>query len=299
MKANKSMVDDWKKYYLSLGHSYPSMRTYYSFISRYVGEEIEVNQRTINKFRESNMSSPACGSLKNFIAYLIRRKGFPVELLGLHFDKSISKRRLPKSISKGEVDLIIQKMGEHSLKVKVFTIISYELALRIREVLKLKWENFNWNEWILDKKSWGKVNLLETKRNKFAVLPVKPELMNMLYNGHPNKTSSGVPIGNLVFDFGIIDYMNNKEKSEDQNREDYLINAGQEYRRLLYSISKDVLGKRISPHTFRHSKAQHLVDKGMALESVQMLLRHADISTTGIYAVASSERIKSDMEKYG
>ena len=298
MKAEKSMVQDWKKYYLSLGHSYPSMRTYYSFINRFVGEGIEINQKNLNKFRESNMSSPASGSLKNFFSYLVKRKAFPIDVLSLHFDRSVSKKRLPKSISKNEVDRIIEEMGKHSLKDKLMTLLIYELALRTGDALKLKWENFNWSEWLLDRKQWGKVNLLDTKRGKFAVLPVKPELMETLYNGHPNRTSTGLPIGNLVFDYGIMDFMTNKDNSDEKNKDDYLIAAGQKYRNLVYNVSRAVLGKKISPHYLRHSKAQHLVDNGMPLESVKELLRHEDISTTEIYAQASPTKVKEDLEKY-
>ncbi len=62
-------------------------------------------------------------------------------------------------------------------------------------------------------------------------------------------------------------------------------------------VAKAAIQQRISPHSFRHSFATHLLDRGCDLKAVQDMLGHKNLATTQVYTHVSAEHLKKVYEK--
>tara|TARA_B100000963_G_scaffold63753_1_gene51724 strand:- start:8594 stop:9502 length:909 start_codon:yes stop_codon:yes gene_type:complete len=219
-------------------------------------------------------------SLSSYFYYLIERKKIKKNPLnGIYTPKLIKK--LPTVLSVEEIKKIF-KQSENSdnellgLRDRCIIELLYSCGLRVSELCELKVNNIQFDSNVI--RFFG-------KGNKERIIPLtfyaKEWLEKYLYQSR---------------------HILSNRKLSDQKYV-FLSNNGKRLTRaaIWQSIKKYVgaagITKTVSPHTFRHSFATHLVDGGANLVEIQKLLGHSDISTTEIYVHLSKDFIDSEYMK--
>ena len=216
--------------------------------------------------------------LKAFFRYLYLEeeiKNDPANLL----EAPQPGRKLPDILSKEEIDSIIENIdlslpeGERN---KAILETLYGCGLRVSELVNLRISDIFFKEMFI--KVIG-------KGNKERLVPIGRVAVKQiqLYLDHTRK--------HLIPRKGDEDilFLNRR--------------GGRLSRNMIFLIVKDLgekagLRKSISPHTFRHSFATHLVEGGADLRAVQEMLGHESIITTEIYTHLDREYLKSTIQLY-
>lgn len=216
-------------------------------------------------------------SLRRFFAYCLRERMLETDPTQL-IDAPHIGRRLPDSLSEHEVDLLLQapEIG-HPLGFRDRTMLEllYATGLRVSELVDMNFQQVNFRQ--------GCVRIIG-KGNKERLVPVGEEAMDWLerYLKGPR-----------------LDILANRQS-------DYLFvtaRASSMTRQAFWHIIKRYarqaeIDKPLSPHTLRHAFATHLLNHGADLRVVQLLLGHADLSTTQIYTHIAQHRLKELHKKF-
>lgn len=200
------------------------------------------------------------------------RKDDPAELL----EGPKLAKYLPDFLTEQEVQQVIAAIDlSHPLGHRNKAIIEtlYGCGLRVTELISLTWSQ------IYIKEEFIKVI---GKNNKERLVPIARHTIDqiLLYEQPP---TAGTDANNVYI------FKNNRGKPLSRVMVFYII---KEYVRLA-GISKNV-----SPHTFRHSFATHLVERGADLRAVQEMLGHESITTTEIYTHISQDYLKKTLLAY-
>jgi integrase/recombinase XerD len=201
--------------------------------------------------------------IKQFFGFLILEdllKDDPSELL----EMPKIGRKLPEVLSIEEIDQLIGaidlgKLEGHRNRAMIETL--YSCGLRVSELVNLRFSDLYFEE--------GFIRVIG-KGNKERLVPVSPSVEKEIgiYNDHIRRHQTIQPGNeNVVF----------------LNRRGAMLT-----RVMIFTIIKNLsqaigLKKTISPHTFRHSFATHLIEGGANLRAVQDMLGHESITTTEIY----------------
>ncbi len=227
------------------------------------------HQFQIAKTRPST-ASRELSALKRFFRYLLRGgliKADPTLLI----DTPKQVRPLPKNLSEADVDALlgITLGAPLDLRDKAMLETLYATGLRVSELVALKVAEVSL--------SMGVVRVMG-KGSKERLVPLGEEAVNWI-------TRYLAEARPLLLSGKTSDALFVTQRGEAMTRQAfwYLIK-----RRALQAG----IGKALSPHTLRHAFATHLLNHGADLRVVQMLLGHADISTTQIYTHVARERLQ-------
>jgi len=180
--------------------------------------------------------------------------------------------RVPKTLTESQVESLLDAPDVDTplgLRDRTMLELMYASGLRVSELVGLKTFNVSMSEHVL--RVFGKGN--------------KERL---------------VPFGQVARDW-IVRYLAEARPAilGGQQTDDLFVTArGQGMTRVMFWVivkkharAADITAP-LSPHTLRHAFATHLLNHGADLRAVQMLLGHADISTTTIYTHVARERLK-------
>lgn len=201
--------------------------------------------------------------IKQFYGYLLLENLIsddPSELL----EQPKIGRKLPEILTIEEIDALIQaidlsKKEGHRNRAIIETL--YSCGLRVSELINLRFSDLFFEE--------GFVRVIG-KGNKERLVPVSQQVQKEidLYNNHIRK---------------------HQEITKGHENIVFLNRRGSQLTRvMIFTIIKELaksigLKKTISPHTFRHSFATHLIEGGANLRAIQDMLGHESITTTEIY----------------
>ncbi len=213
---------------------------------------------------------------KRYFRWALRERSIPADpTLKLQAPKQLA--RAIKTLTEAQVEALLAAPGEATpLAVRDRTMLElmYASGLRVSELVGLKTFNISLSEHVL--RVFG-------KGNKERLVPFGEEAARWLQR-YLQQARPALLAGRQTDDL-FVTLRGTR--------------AGEAMSRVMFwmIVKKHALAAGItaplSPHTLRHAFATHLLNHGADLRAVQMLLGHADISTTTIYTHVARERLKS------
>jgi integrase/recombinase XerD len=227
-----------------------------------------------HKFRSKARASTAArllSTLKRFYRHALRQNTIKADPT-LRIDTPKLPRPLPKTLTETDVEGLLaapaldQPLG---LRDRAMLEVLYASGLRVSELVTLKVSQVS--------RDMGVVRVMG-KGSKERLVPLGEEALSWLerYLKEARPALLGKKTSDALFVTTRAAVMTRQAFWHLLKR--YALQAG--------------LRKPISPHTLRHAFATHLLNHGADLRVVQLLLGHADISTTQIYTHVAQERMK-------
>ena len=225
----------------------------------------------------ANSVNRGLAALRGFYKYLLR-ENIVDENPVANIELARVWMRLPDTLSRSEMDILLEQPDMKTflgIRDKAMLELMYATGIRVSELISLTINSINWQ-----------VGYLITigKGQKERIVPIGKTALDCLYQ-YVNDIRQRLLKENTT----NVLFLNRYGRS--LTRQGF-------WKIVRKYVNKAGLKKKVHPHTFRHSFATHLLEGGADLRSVQVMLGHADISTTQIYTHITRERLKNIHKKY-
>lgn len=207
-------------------------------------------------------------SLRSFFAYAVDQGCVPANPTSLLVNPKLPLH-LPEVLSREEMDAILAQPDMHGKcgwRDRCMLELLYASGLRVSELCGLAVPDLDLQR--------GLVRVFG-KGAKERLVPLHSDMQNMLVEYQQQWRPLFSPTGSQLF----------------VNRSGRALTRQYVWKMVKKYALQAGIRRAISPHTFRHSFATHLLEGGADLRSVQLLLGHADISATEIYTHVQADRL--------
>lgn len=237
---------------------------------------------TISKDINPRSQARLISGLRNFFDYLVfenYRKTNPLDLI----ESPKIGRKLPDTLSIGDIDLLIStidlsyqyngvNLGERNRAI-IETL--YSCGLRVSELIELKLSDLFFEEGFIK---------VTGKGDKQRFVPIGETTQRFINIWKDIRNHIDVQSGSK--DILFLNYKGKK------------LTRAMIFTIIKKLVEKSGLKKTVSPHTFRHSFATHLLENGADLRAIQMMLGHESITTTEVYMHVDRTHLSDVLNKF-
>lgn len=242
--------------------------------------ETEIQQfiYAVSKTMNPRSQSRIISGLRGFFAYLIFEEYRETNPLALIESPKIG-RKLPDTLSIAEIDTLITAIDlskPQGARNRAMLETLYACGLRVSELISLKISDLFFEEGFIK---------VTGKGDKERYVPIGPNTCTLITTYVKQVRVDQQPIPTAMDTLFL------------NRRGNGLTRA------MIFTIVKNLaekagIKKTISPHTFRHSFATHLLENGADLRAIQQMLGHESITTTEIYTHVETSYLTAVMEKF-
>jgi len=252
---------------------------YLEYIKKDYGETTNKDVYNYLKYLSDNKYSiysvvRKISSIKSFYKYLSEESIYEINL---DIERPRFYKKLPHVLAIDEVDKLLDIKLETAFdyRNKAMLELMYATGLRVSELVNLTYHNIDLENKIV--RCFG-------KGNKERIVPIGDtaiKYMKIYLEEYRESLTKRTLCDNLFLN-------NHGQKLSRQGFFKMLKNQAE---------LKDIK-ENITPHMLRHSFATHLLNNGADLRSIQVMLGHENISTTGIYTNVSNDKLKENYDLY-